>query len=94
MLIYRLYHVRSDSEYDDEESFHLGSYSTRENAEEAIELLRTKPGFRDYPDDFIIDEELVDQVHWPDGFVRDRLDDLVEEVNRRKKSAARKKRKR
>jgi hypothetical protein len=87
LIIYRLSHVRSGLEHVDDEGFHLGSYSTRERAENAIAILRTKPGFKDFPDDFVIDEELVDQIHWQDGFVNDGLQDLANEVAARKESS-------
>ena len=71
MIVFRLSHVRLSPEQADSESFHLGIFSSRRKAEDAILLLRTKPGFMDFPNDFVIDESLVDQIHWEDGFVSD-----------------------
>jgi hypothetical protein len=48
-----------------------GVYSTRPRAEETRRRLIKQPGFRDYPDAFMIDEYEVDQVQWSEGFVRD-----------------------
>ena len=52
----------------DKEGMLLGVYSTMEVAEkrrsEAIKL----PGFRRYPDDFVIDPYEIDRHEWPEGF--------------------------
>lgn len=56
--------------YDDEEDIKfIGVYSTREKAQAAIERLKTQPGFQDTPDGFCIDEYVVDQDHWTEGYV-------------------------
>jgi hypothetical protein len=47
----------------------LGVYSTRQAAEEAQEYFRTQRGFRDYPDGFVLQETLLDQHMWSEGFV-------------------------
>ena len=46
----------------------LGIYSTREEAENAINFLSNKPGFRDSLDDFLIDEYEIDKICWSSGF--------------------------
>jgi homoserine kinase type II len=46
----------------------IGHFSTRQRALEAIETVRSAPGFVDYPDGFGIDEVALDVVCWPDGF--------------------------
>ena len=46
----------------------LGIYSTREEAENAINVLSNKPGFRDSLDDFLIDEYEIDKICWSSGF--------------------------
>jgi len=47
----------------------IGVYSTEASARAAVESLRSQPGFRDYPDDFSIDEYEVDKDHWTEGFI-------------------------
>ena len=56
--VYLLEHIRV-LEYDDEncpikERKRLGFFSTRKGAIEAISLLKTRPGFSKYPNDFVI----------------------------------------
>lgn len=46
----------------------LGVYSTREEAEKAINFLSNKLGFRDSLDDFLIDEYGIDKICWSSGF--------------------------
>ena len=46
----------------------IGVYSTRQNAEAAIERLRAQAGFSSYPDGFCIDEYSLDRDHWAEGF--------------------------
>ncbi len=47
----------------------IGVYRTEANAHEAIERLRKQPGFKLYPEAFVIDEYALDQDHWTEGFV-------------------------
>ena len=54
---------------------HIGIYSSIENAEAAIELLKTKNGFKDTMNGFQIAKELqvmrpfiLDRTYWIDGF--------------------------
>ncbi len=54
---------------------HIGVYSSIERAENAIELLKTKNGFRDATDGFRINKmfslfkpRLLDNTYWADGF--------------------------
>mgnify|MGYP003581344561 CR=1 FL=1 len=52
----------------DEDVKTIGVYSTRDNAAAAIQRFRGRPGFRDYPDGFQIDEYPLDRDHWGEGF--------------------------
>jgi hypothetical protein len=76
--VYLLWHMRplEGQEDLDPEMHHIetedklcGVYSTRARAEEGRSRLLTQPGFREYPDAFLIDEYEVDQVQWTEGFV-------------------------
>ncbi|MBV1776502.1 hypothetical protein KSF73_12360 [Burkholderiaceae bacterium DAT-1] len=57
----------------------IGIYSSKEAARVAVERLRNQSGFRDFPrivnadtdeqpDGFYIDEYVVDQDHWQEGY--------------------------
>jgi len=48
----------------------VGVYSTKKKAEEAIERLKPKPGFRDWPGGFRIAYSNVDCIGaWEEGFI-------------------------
>jgi hypothetical protein len=49
----------------------IGVYSTRANAEAAIERARLLPGFKDYPEFFIIDPYKLNEDHWTSGLTFD-----------------------
>jgi hypothetical protein len=69
MEIFVLWHSYIDEDGRDHEMM-LGIYSTRAKAEQAVELLRDKPGFRDYPEGFEIAEGKVDRTSMTEGFIR------------------------
>ncbi len=46
----------------------IGAYATKNDAEAAIERLKSKPGFCDYPTGFIIEEYSLNMDHWTEGF--------------------------
>lgn len=64
--VYLLEHSRIDGEEENYKT--LGIFSSIEKAEAAIQLLKGKPGFKDYPDGFNIDRYEVDKIFWVDGF--------------------------
>ncbi|MDB5327809.1 MAG: hypothetical protein JWM57_3378 [Phycisphaerales bacterium] len=47
----------------------LGIYSSQAKAERARERLRLQPGFREWPNGFIISSHQVDQDELTEGFV-------------------------
>ena len=49
-------------------SFFVGVYETREEADAAMMRIRTKPGFRNWPDGFTVDEYALGEDHWTEGF--------------------------
>lgn len=63
--VYLLEHTVKDLE---DSTKMLGIYSTQEEAEKAIKFLSDKPGFKDSPDDFLIDEYEIDKISWSEGF--------------------------
>ncbi len=64
--VHLLWHIREVSGEDDEKL--IGVYSMKEGATAAVERLRQKPGFKDFPDCFQIFEYVVDQDGWSEGF--------------------------
>ncbi|MFF9070269.1 hypothetical protein ACF09E_33490 [Streptomyces sp. NPDC014891] len=46
----------------------LGVYSSRVKAEERMRRARLLPGFADEPDCFVVDDHVLDEDEWPDGF--------------------------
>jgi hypothetical protein len=78
VIVFLLWHMRplKGQEDLDPEMDHIetedklcGVFSIRERAEAARQQLIEVEGFRDYPDDFLIDEYDVDRVQWESGFV-------------------------
>lgn len=65
-ITYDLWHLRYDGREDHDKL--LGVYSTKEKAEEALAVLRDKPGFRDDPDGFEILDGPIDETCWLEGF--------------------------
>jgi len=60
--IFRLRHCYGDGR--GLEVKYIGIFSTEEKALDAIERLKAVPGFKDYPDSFIVTEENLDAVNW------------------------------
>ncbi|MEU0273138.1 hypothetical protein [Streptomyces sp. NPDC006307] len=56
------------SEQDGDDAKLLGVYSSRAKAEERIHQARLLPGFADEPECFVIDDYMLDDDEWPDGF--------------------------
>jgi hypothetical protein len=65
--IFVLQHFREREDGVDDVKF-IGVYSSRENAQAAEQRLRRVSGFCDEPEGFHIDEYLLDQDHWLEGF--------------------------
>ena len=67
----KIYHLAYEREYEYREDTELsiGYFLTPEEAKEAKEGLKDKPGFSEYPDGFLIEElRLGLAVDWRDGF--------------------------
>lgn len=54
---------------DVEDAKFIGVYSSRENAQAAVERLGRAPGFSSARDGFHIDEYRIDQDQWAEGYV-------------------------
>lgn len=72
MDVFLLWHVYELTDSDgtrDEEKF-IGVFSSEAKAKDAIERLKGKEGFRDYPVScFEIHKHKIDRMSWGDGFV-------------------------
>ena len=66
--VFALWHERTDETGCDHEKM-LGVYSTEQKAREAMEFLRDKPGFKDYPEGFYIRHCTIDRTEMVEGFV-------------------------
>jgi homoserine kinase type II len=62
--VYILFHTNPDSGSEKL----IGVYSTKDKASTVIQKYRSIPGFRDYPDGYIVDEYGLDQDNWEEGF--------------------------
>ena len=58
----------SDEEAGDDVK-HLGTYSSRDAAQRRIERARLLPGFADEPNCFYIEEAVIDEDLWTEGYV-------------------------
>ncbi len=67
-IVYHMYYLDEDK-IDDEESKMIGVYTTRKKAKKAMERALKLPGFKEYPDKFIIDRCKLDEDHWKEGFI-------------------------
>jgi hypothetical protein len=66
--VYLLWHVHTVADSEDDEKL-IGVYATEPDAMAAIERLRDKLGFRDFPEGFRIVEYTVNQDQWQEGFI-------------------------
>ena len=66
--VYYLYHILYE-DTDDEEAKIIGIYSSYKKAELAMERMKNKPGFINFPDNFQIIEDVLNRDGWVDGFV-------------------------
>ena len=64
-----LWFVRENEE-DENTELLIGVYETEQDANAAIERLRSKPGFADFHQGFVVVRYEVNQDHWREGFVK------------------------
>jgi hypothetical protein len=68
MEVFVLQHVHTFGEGEEDVKM-IGVYSSREQAEAAVERLSIQPGFNDAPEGFEIDPYVLDEDHWTEGYV-------------------------
>ena len=66
--VFLLYHTH-ELPGGEEDSKLIGVYASAADATEAQKRSALLPGFRDYPDGFVIDEYEIGMDHWTEGFV-------------------------
>ena len=54
---------------DNEDVKFIGVYSTHKNANKAVERFKLKPGFKESPNGFCVDEYPINKDHWAEGYV-------------------------
>lgn len=65
--VYVLQHFREGEESEDVKL--IGIFSSEEKAKKIVVGLLKKPGFKDYPDGFSIEEYQIDNdIEWKEGF--------------------------
>jgi len=79
--VFLLWYEREWDEGDDTELL-IGVYQSEADAKEAIERLKGQPGFRAYPEGFMIAPYEIGKDHWTEGYARLFGDaDLTETAN-------------
>jgi hypothetical protein len=68
MEVFYLQHVHT-FENGAEDVKSIGMYSSRAEAEQAIQRLSSQPGFKEIPEGFVIDSYTLDKDHWEEGYV-------------------------
>lgn len=64
--VFLLQHV---IESDDNEYIKtIGIFSSEDIARSVIDDIKNNPGFKDYPEGFVIDKYILNKVFWGDGF--------------------------
>ena len=61
--------LRFLDKWNNKHELNVGVYTSRENAEKGIELVRDQPGFREHPDGFVITQGTIDETDMVNGFV-------------------------
>jgi hypothetical protein len=68
MEVFVLQHVHTFDDGEEDVKM-IGVYSSRGQAEAAVERLSVQPGFNDTPEGFEIDPYVLDKDHWTEGYV-------------------------
>lgn len=68
--VYFIWYLIAKDSLDERHKF-IGIFADRTSAEDAVQELRTKPGFSEAPEAFEIESVLVGRIGWPEGFEYD-----------------------
>ena len=69
--VHLLWFAQEMPEGEDDIELLIGVYSSDEEARAAIERMKVKPGFVDFPQGFEVCPYLLDRDHWTEGFALD-----------------------
>ena len=69
--VFILYHTYGSDDEEDENWKELGVYSSSDEANKAIQRFTKQPGFKDYPDGFVVDKHKLNanSPGWAEGFI-------------------------
>ena len=67
-VVYLLWHVHEAPDQGEDAKV-IGVYRAEDDARAAIERLRSKPGFRHFPQGFTVERYEVNKDCWTEGFV-------------------------
>ncbi|WP_084508999.1 DUF7336 domain-containing protein [Nocardia pseudovaccinii] len=65
--VFLLEHVYQNDDREEERK-RIGVYESEEDARNAILRLHDQPGFRDYPENFVVQPYEVDKSYWSEGY--------------------------
>ncbi|MFD0362806.1 hypothetical protein ACFQZZ_15285 [Nocardia sp. GCM10030253] len=65
--LFLLEHVRPVGD-DADDRKRIGIYESEADARNAVDRLRTQPGFCDYPDNFVVQSYEIDKNYWTEGY--------------------------
>ncbi|MFB9324535.1 hypothetical protein ACFFSY_01100 [Paenibacillus aurantiacus] len=67
-IVQHSYEVGEDEQFD--ETKIIGIYSSLEKAKSVVDRYKLLPGFREYANNFFIDEYEIDADNWTEGFIK------------------------
>lgn len=70
-VVHLLWFAKEMPQGEDDIELLIGVYSSNDDARAAIERIKDKPGFADFPQGFEVCPYSLDHDHWADGFVLD-----------------------
>jgi hypothetical protein len=70
-VVHPLWFAKEMPDGEDDIELLIGVYSSNEEAMAAIERMKDKPGFADFPQGFKVCPYSLDRDHWTEGFVLD-----------------------
>ena len=68
-MVHLLWFAKEMPEGEEDIELLIGVYSSDEEARGAIERMKDKPGFSEFPQGFEVCPYPLDRDHWTDGFV-------------------------
>lgn len=77
--VHLLWFAKEMPEGEEDIEILIGVYSSKQEASAAIERMKDKPGFGDFPQGFEVCPYTLDHDHWTEGFVLDRTRALLGE---------------